>query len=862
MSRFRLSFKQKLLLGILLSIVAVFGTAGLATNWLIQHQLQDQARQQMEVTSNGIHDMVRSLIDSAIKNYLKGIAETNLAYVKQVYDRFQAGEISEQHAKDLAEAFMLEQKIGKSGYITVVDISGGGIKLAVHPFFKGRDIREFSFARQQAKQKTGYMEFEWQNPDDPDVRTKSMWMCYFEPWHWIISAAPFRDEYPQLIDLAGIETALNKVEKQVKGYIFIMDMQGTLLSHPLWKGRNMLATVDAETGAPFTRRLIDLVKQTRAKNPTGEVTGILRYHIKDTDSDRVFSRMMNYHYIPELNFIVGVVTDLDQLAEPLKVIRNTQLAVMAASLLLSFLVILYAVRPLTRSINELAAAVEKIDGGNLDTPLPDSGNDEISRLSLAFKNMQERLAVYTTDLETQVEERTRTLAARELEFRTLAENAPDIIIRYDTRCRAIYVNNRAVETLGRPSKEILGITPMERFADGECLEFQQTLEGVLKTGQEAEVEHVLMDNLAKPGHFHTRFMAERNQVGEIIGVLAIVRDITARKRAEQELAESKRRLETISLTDQLTSIANRRRFDQVLVQEYARHTRSEAPLSLILLDIDHFKKFNDSFGHVSGDECLRKIAEVLAKCVTRTADLTARYGGEEFVCILPETDHVGAVALAEKLRRGIMDLAISHPESPTAAVVTASLGVVTSGCSADSQPASLVEQADQLLYRAKALGRNRVESITADSARRYSLVRLTWRDTYRCGNPHIDSQHQALFQHANQLLEDLFTAQPDHELSRLVIALQEEFAQHFEDEERILADLNFPGLAEHRREHQALSEKANKLIHGWREDATISAGELSTFLIYDVVYKHLIGTDRKFFPFIAPPSKHSETNQE
>jgi diguanylate cyclase (GGDEF)-like protein/PAS domain S-box-containing protein len=185
--------------------------------------------------------------------------------------------------------------------------------------------------------------------------------------------------------------------------------------------------------------------------------------------------------------------------------------------------------------------------------------------------------------------------------------------------------------------------------------------------------------------------------------------ITDRKRSERALEELNDKLEALSTTDPLTGIANRRRFDAALTQEYARHARSGACLSLIMLDVDKFKEFNDTYGHVSGDACLQRIAEVMTVCATRPADLVARYGGEEFTCLLPETDLAGALAIAEQMRLGIMELGIDHERSPVASVVTASMGVASARCAAGGSPLDLVIQVDALLYRAKAKGRNRVE---------------------------------------------------------------------------------------------------------------------------------------------------------
>jgi len=197
-------------------------------------------------------------------------------------------------------------------------------------------------------------------------------------------------------------------------------------------------------------------------------------------------------------------------------------------------------------------------------------------------------------------------------------------------------------------------------------------------------------------------------------LFATWRDITLRKQAETALEESNRRLEILSTSDALTGIANRRHFDAVLDTEYGRHVRYGSTLSLIMLDIDHFKAFNDTYGHLKGDECLREVGRVLRECITRAADLAARYGGEEFACILPETDRNGAIIIAEQIRRGIEALAIPHKGSSVADHVTGSLGVVTVDCLQGVSALDILSQADNLLYQAKSSGRNRI-AVVADS---------------------------------------------------------------------------------------------------------------------------------------------------
>lgn len=168
-------------------------------------------------------------------------------------------------------------------------------------------------------------------------------------------------------------------------------------------------------------------------------------------------------------------------------------------------------------------------------------------------------------------------------------------------------------------------------------------------------------------------------------------------------------LEDLSNKDGLTGIANRRKFDETLNNDYIRLQQTNAKLSVLLIDIDYFKKYNDYYGHLMGDECLRKIGQVLSENVNHRLELAARYGGEEFACILPEVDLDTALEIAEKIRLQIMDLNIDHKKSTIADVVTASIGLVTINCSYQYTTNDILEKADRLLYEAKNSGRNQTK---------------------------------------------------------------------------------------------------------------------------------------------------------
>jgi diguanylate cyclase (GGDEF)-like protein len=169
-----------------------------------------------------------------------------------------------------------------------------------------------------------------------------------------------------------------------------------------------------------------------------------------------------------------------------------------------------------------------------------------------------------------------------------------------------------------------------------------------------------------------------------------------------------RDLDRMSREDPLTSIANRRVFDLRLRREWQQSTRTGAPLSLLMIDIDHFKRFNDSLGHQAGDACLKQVAEALAVTAARSTDLPARYGGEEFAVVLPVTEEGGAEQVAKTILYRVQRLNVLHPDSSTAPHVTVSIGVATLVATSAKAESELVKVADRALYRAKKQGRNRV----------------------------------------------------------------------------------------------------------------------------------------------------------
>lgn len=184
--------------------------------------------------------------------------------------------------------------------------------------------------------------------------------------------------------------------------------------------------------------------------------------------------------------------------------------------------------------------------------------------------------------------------------------------------------------------------------------------------------------------------------------------VQARVRNHLELKRSRDLLERLTTVDHLTGISNRRRYDEYLELEWRRAARDQTPIALIAIDIDHFKAYNDLYGHPRGDTCLVAVAQALAQSVSRTPDLIARCGGEEFACVLPGTDAIGASHLADEMLSRVLALEMEHARSATHDKVTVSIGVAAMIPDPEEPPQTLVALADAALYQAKAEGRNRV----------------------------------------------------------------------------------------------------------------------------------------------------------
>jgi diguanylate cyclase (GGDEF)-like protein/PAS domain S-box-containing protein len=270
--------------------------------------------------------------------------------------------------------------------------------------------------------------------------------------------------------------------------------------------------------------------------------------------------------------------------------------------------------------------------------------------------------------------------------------------------RFLYCSPSSASVLGYSAEEACHLTPAEIFTP----ESQQVIAEDVRRIQMGEPSStVMVEAIRKDGRpiwLENKIRVLDRAADGTMHVVVYLRDVTERKLLQDQLAQ-------MAFMDGLTGIQNRRAFDIALDKEWRRAARNGSPLSLILLDVDHFKKFNDTYGHLTGDDCLRAIAEAVRICVRRPDDVVARFGGEELAVLLPGTAPDGAEEVAERLREGVVDLGIPHRANDGRGIVTMSGGVSTAMACSDGRvrmPEGLLQAADSALYKAKNLGRNQV----------------------------------------------------------------------------------------------------------------------------------------------------------
>lgn len=422
---------------------------------------------------------------------------------------------------------------------------------------------------------------------------------------------------------------------------------------------------------------------------------------------------------------------------------------------------------------------------------------------------------------------------KELELENEIENFLninlDMLCVSDNEGHFIKVNNQFVEVLGYDKSELVGENYLNLVHEED---FDVTIKAMEEVSEGTSLSGFVNRYRCKDGSY--KYIEWRSKKVDK-NTYSSARDVTISKLRENELT-------TIAIKDKLTNLFNRHYFYDIIGQQMEYSDRYNAPLSILILDLDHFKKVNDTWGHPIGDEVLKMTGELMQN-VIRDTDILVRFGGEEFLVLMPKTDVDGALIAAEKIR-----LTIEDSSHVIAGKITASLGV------AERVKAESFRhwyyRVDKALYLAKENGRNQVSVSDKKDELEIGILKIKWEADWESNNKSIDSQHFNILEAGNKLINLCIEGTEQKDIEKQLDLLIELIAYHFSSEIKIIQKLGYMGYKHHAEIHNKLLVKVDKLKELYYRGEVMPSAFYS-FIVDDVIIGHMVEEDSKFFGYVA-----------
>lgn len=362
---------------------------------LLENEMREVIERELNVNTNQIYSMIKVAADSSVRNELRSITRVNHGYVEHFYNKYKSGEISEEQAKEEAWALLYSQQIGTSGYFYILDSSG---VLTHHPVADliDQDISDYEFAQIQMTLEEQYIQYDWKNPEDEKARAKALYMKYFEPWDWVISASSYRSEFNELIQIEDFEEELNKLKFGKSGYSFVMDGEGNTLVHPFSKG-DKLQNLGFGHGEALYNDIIN------TKN------GVFTYMWSNSEGEPHREKIAVIKHFPQYDWYLASSGYMDELYEPVKNVKTILVVGFVLLLVVGASLTQIVSRTVYKPVIELADTVHQASDGDLTIQLEWDRNDEFGLLGKAFNEFVDRLESYRTSTEVLIHEKESAL---------------------------------------------------------------------------------------------------------------------------------------------------------------------------------------------------------------------------------------------------------------------------------------------------------------------------------------------------------------------------------------------------------------------------------------------------------------------
>ncbi|MBS4096700.1 MAG: cache domain-containing protein [Sulfuricella sp.] len=513
-----LSLRKQLVLGFALTFLVSVVLGNLIIYTVVHNTIEASIEKELTNTTDNIANMVKSSADASIVNHLRAVAEKNQEIVRYFYEQYRQGRLSEEDAKRKAGEILLSQTIGKTGYIYCLDSRG---VLQVHPKISGSDLSKHEFIRRQTVSKEGYLEYEWANPGERTPRKKALYMSYFAPWDWIISASSYREEFKELFNVNDFRKSILSISFGKTGYPYVMDSKGNLVIHPKLQGQNILDSKDS-SGREF-------IKEICAKK-----AGKIIYPWQNPGDAKPRDKLVIFNYIPEFDWIVASSGYLEEFNGPLATIGYATLLTLGLVILLVVPITWYISASINRPIQGIMRGFAKGAQGDYSSRIDTTGGVEVRQLATYYNDFMEKLT-----------ESNRSLLASEEKYRLLFENAVEGVFTLTPDGKFLSATPSMARMLGYESRDLLLQEVEARGAEVyiEAHDQARLLAEIAGNGTLTGFETVLRRRDGSTLWVSLNARAFPDATGTIATIDGFCSDVTERKKAEEAQLRLKEELE-------------------------------------------------------------------------------------------------------------------------------------------------------------------------------------------------------------------------------------------------------------------------------------------------------------------------------
>jgi diguanylate cyclase (GGDEF)-like protein/PAS domain S-box-containing protein len=637
----------------------------------------------MTAAGAAIVDMIKLSVDTSITNYLRAVAEKNLQIAANFHQKQLRGELSEAKAKEAVLSLFKTQGIGNFGYIYVINSDGvpqyhPRQELIGMPLLKMDQFNKaWPFLAEQVKHKKGYLEYIWKNPDEQEFRPKGLYMTYFQPWDWIISACSNREEFARIIDFQAIEKMVQTFRYGQTGYAVITDEQGHILAHPY--------RTEAQNN-PYASRIHQRITADSSKSHQ-----LIHYKWRNPGDTHERNKVMIFKRLPELGLVIAVTAFEDEIYGGLLSVRTVVLLLTLASALLAVGAAYLLSRGLTKPLRQFAHQLLLPE----QTESEYKGDCEINFLIDRFQRYLDFIHRTTDKLQAEIQFRKSAESFLQI-YKKIFDNATEGIVITDADGKILAVNEAFTTITGYESHEAVGQNPRILKSDQHDETFFRQLWHSLNSRGSWEGE---IWNKKKDGTLFPEWLtinSIRNEHKEIQYYFAMFYEIGELKKREKQIA-------FMAYHDILTRLPNRAFLEHKLTKTLMEMRQHGGRLALFFIDLDNFKNVNDVFGHHQGDDLLVQVSQRFSS-ILGSNDSLFRLGSDEFVLVMHHFDNDSVIYLMANRIQAVLKKPFLLEFKKI--YVNTSIGI--SIFPGDGESAmEMIRSADMAMHKAKREGKNR-----------------------------------------------------------------------------------------------------------------------------------------------------------